>query len=98
MGPNRDKSASSKEMHFTEFVSSLEKISYAFFLNDPKLITNYDKMEALYEFMEIDDILKLRKKMSNSTFHYLESKASAQTSVGNGSLAAFAKRLPNNGA
>lgn len=42
------KSSSSQEMHFTEFVSSLERLALVLHYNNKMLITSFDKTEALY--------------------------------------------------
>jgi hypothetical protein len=54
------------EMHFNEFVTSLEKISLVFFYDNHMLITSFDKMEALYQFMTIDDMKVLRVKLKKA--------------------------------
>ncbi|EAR92518.2 hypothetical protein TTHERM_00088140 (macronuclear) [Tetrahymena thermophila SB210] len=59
-----NRSISTKEMHFTEFISSLEKIALVVYYNNNLLITSFDKTEALYQFLEIDDVHKIKVKMS----------------------------------
>jgi hypothetical protein len=43
-------------MYFTDFLNCLEKISVMYFYNNDLLITSFDKMEALYNYLGIDDI------------------------------------------
>ena len=48
-----------KDMYFTDFLASLEKISLLYYYNNELLITSFDKMEALYNYLNVDDILIL---------------------------------------
>lgn len=41
-------SKNNNEMHYTEFVASLEKLALIYFYNNHLLITSFDKTEALY--------------------------------------------------
>lgn len=44
-----------KDLFFNEFLILLEKIAIMYYYNDNSLITSFDKVEALYKFMGIDD-------------------------------------------
>ena len=53
-------------MYFTDFLASLEKISLLYYYNNELLITSFDKMEALYNYLNVDDILILQEKLKKS--------------------------------
>lgn len=44
-----------KDLFFPEFLILLEKIAIMYYYNDNSLITSFDKVEALYKLMGIDD-------------------------------------------
>lgn len=54
-------SMSYKELDFETFKIMIEKVAFAFY-KDEEDISNIDRVEKLYQFLEIDDPNKFRTK------------------------------------
>lgn len=42
-------------MTFLEFLNALEKLAVLIYKNDSKLLTNYDRLEELYNYIGLND-------------------------------------------
>jgi hypothetical protein len=45
-------------------VGAIEKIALLIFFDERKYITSFDKVEALYNFINIDDIKYIKQKLN----------------------------------
>lgn len=50
-------------MTFFQFTAMIERISLIRYDRDPMLMTSFDKIQALFKLMCIDDPIKLKEKM-----------------------------------